>query len=164
MRKCAISKMSIATICSFALCSLILAAPLASANDRDNDRNRHCSNRTLSGDYGTEVKGLLLPAPGVSLEFRGLSITHFNGSGGLVALEHIVVGGSPAAPGWVQSSGNYTVNPDCTGSMTVNTPLSPVPLNLRFVVVDNGKEIFAVLDAHALLSVFTKVGSSDHDD
>ena len=160
MRKCAISRMSIVTICSVALCSLILASPLALGDDRD----RPCSNRTLSGDYGTDVKGLLLPAPGTSIEFRGLSMTHFNGSGGLVAMEHIVVGGSPAVPGWVQSSGNYTVNPDCTGSMTVNTPLSPVPLNLRFVVVDNGKEVLGVLDAHALLSVFTKVGSVDRHD
>jgi hypothetical protein len=106
---------------------------------------------------------LLLPAPGVSLEFRGLTLTHFNGDGGMTAMESIVVGGNLQSPDWVQSSGNYTINPDCTGTATINTPLSPVPLQLHLIVVDNGKRAFSVLDASALLTTFIRVGSG-HDD
>jgi hypothetical protein len=39
----------------------------------------------------------------------------------------------------------------------VNTPNSPVPLTLAFVVVKDGKEVRSVLDANAIVSVFTKV-------
>ena len=39
----------------------------------------------------------------------------------------------------------------------VNTPNSPVPLHLAFVVVRQGKEIHTVLDANAISTVFNKV-------
>jgi hypothetical protein len=41
--------------------------------------------------------------------------------------------------------------------MVKETPNSPVPLVLAFVVVRRGTEIHNVNDAHALLSVFIKV-------
>jgi hypothetical protein len=91
-------------------------------------------------------------------------MTHFDGHGGKTSMESIVVGGNLASPTWLQSSGNYTINPDCTGTETDNTPLSPVPINLHLVVVDNGKKEFSVNDAHALLTTCTKVGSGKHHD
>jgi hypothetical protein len=160
MRNCAVSKMSIVAIHLIVLCSLIFASSFAWANDGD----RPCSNRTLSGDYGDEAKGFLLPAPGVSIEFGTLGPTHFNGKGGMTSLEYTVIGGSPAAPGWTPTSGNYSVNPDCTGTATVNTPFSPVPLHLHLLIVNNGKEVFAVLNAHAILTTYIKVESGDHHD
>jgi hypothetical protein len=161
MQRCVLlSRISILAIRTIVVSSLVLAASTVWANDGD----RQCSNRTLSGDYGCEVRGLLLPAPGVSIEFRGLTMTHFNGDGGVTAMESIVVGGNLVSPNWVQSSGNYTVNPDCTGTETSNTPLSPVPIHLQLVVVDNGKKSFLVNDAHALLTTCIKVGSADRDE
>jgi hypothetical protein len=41
--------------------------------------------------------------------------------------------------------------------MLTTTPNSQEPLNLAIVVVRHGTEIHAVLDAHALSSVFIKV-------
>jgi len=55
------------------------------------------------------------------------------------------------------ASGIYAVNPDCTGTATVNTPNSPVPLVLGLIIVKNGNEVDMVLDSDAILSVFTKV-------
>ena len=160
MQRCVLlSRISILAIRTIVVSSLVLAASTVWANDGD----RQCSNRTLSGDYGCEVRGLLLPAPGVSIEFRGLTMTHFNGDGGVTAMESIVVGGNLVSPNWVQSSGNYTINPDCTGTAPINTPHSPVPLQLHLIVVDNGKRAFSVLDASALLTTFIRVGSG-HDD
>jgi hypothetical protein len=65
--------------------------------------------------------------------------------------------GTPLQPGWTAASGTYTVNPDCTGTAVVNTPNSPVPLNLALVAVREGKEIHAVLDSNAISTVFTRV-------
>jgi hypothetical protein len=85
-------------------------------------------------------------------------MTHFDGRGDLSWVEHTVVNGAPLSPGFaVRATGTYSVNHDCTGSMTVNTPNSPVPLKLFFVIVKHGTEIRAVLDTNAIATVFTKV-------
>jgi hypothetical protein len=118
-----------------------------------------CSNRTLWGDYGGSVEGVLIvPGPG-QLPFRAVVMNHFDGRGNLTAVEHVVVNGIPVNPTtpWTPATGTYTVNPDCTGTMVKETPNSPVPLVLAFVVVRRGTEIHIVNDAHALLSVFIKV-------
>jgi hypothetical protein len=118
-----------------------------------------CSNRTLFGDYGAAVEGVLIIPGGIQLPFRAVTMNHFDGQGNSTSLEHVVVNGVPLNPGtyWTPGSGTYTVNPDCTGTMVANTPNSPEPLNLAFVVVRHGTEIHAVLDAHALSTVFIKV-------
>jgi hypothetical protein len=85
-------------------------------------------------------------------------MTEFDGSGNLTWVEHTVINGTLLEPGWTATaSGTYEVNPDCTGTATVNTPNSPVPLILGMVIVNNGKEVHTVLDSNAILSVFTKV-------
>jgi hypothetical protein len=144
------------------LCALLAFGVSAMAQANNTTANSHttnggCANRTIFGDYGGDARGLLLPAPGVSIEFRGLSMTHFDGKGNLTWVEHTVVGGNPVNPGWLEASGTYTVNPDCTGEAVVNTPNSPVPLKFFFVVVKRGKEIRAVLDSNAIATVFIKV-------
>jgi len=119
----------------------------------------HCSNRTLFGDYGASVEGVLILPGGIQLPFRAVTMNHFDGQGNSTSVEHVVVNGVPLNPGtyWTPGSGTYTVNPDCTGTMVGHTPNSPAPLNLAFVVVRHGTEIHAVLDAHALSTVFIKV-------
>jgi hypothetical protein len=48
------------------------------------------------------------------------------------------------------ASGTYSVNANCTGSAMVNTPNSPVPLKLAFVVVKEWKEVRTVFDTNAI--------------
>jgi hypothetical protein len=72
-------------------------------------------------------------------------------------VEHTVINGIPVSAEWTEASGTYSVNPDCTGKAVVNTPNSPVPLNLAFVVVRQGTEIHAVLDSNAISTIFVKV-------
>jgi hypothetical protein len=135
------------------ICGLLASGASAMAQSSD----RQCSNRTLFGNYGFAAEGVLLPAQGISLEFRSVGVAHFDGQGNLTWLEHTVVNGTLLQPGWTEASGSYTVNPNCTGTAVVNTPNSPAPLNFAFVVVREGKEIHTVLDSNAIASVFTKV-------
>jgi hypothetical protein len=154
MKNTSFSRTRIVVIPMMIVC-LVLALG-ASAVGQEPGTGR-CSNRTIFGDYGGDTRGLLLPAPGISIEFRGLTMTHFDGKGNLTWVEHTVVGGNVVNPGWVAASGTYTVNPDCTGSAVVSTPNSPVPLDLALIVVKQGKEIHAVLDSNALSTVFVRV-------
>jgi hypothetical protein len=153
MEKNSISKIVIAAMRSIVLTCLMVSASLTWADDKD----RPCSKYTLFGVYGTDAHGLLLPAPGPSLEFQGLSVTNFDGRGGLTWAEYTVVNGNPVHPGWVRASGTYSVNPDCTATAVVNTPFSPVPLKFFLVVVKHGKEVHGVLNSDALAISFTKV-------
>ena len=156
-------KISMLTV-SVMICGLLASGASAIAQSNDDisalsqSGFRHCSDRTLYGDYGSSSQGLILPAPGVSLPFVGVTMTHFDGRGDLSWVEHTVVNGAPLSPGFtVRATGTYSVNHDCTGSATVNTPNSPVPLKLFFVIVKHGTQINAVLDSNAISTVFTKV-------
>jgi hypothetical protein len=84
-------------------------------------------------------------------------MTHFDGKGHLTWVERTVVNGMPLNLNWTEASGTYKVNSNCTGTAIVNTPNSPVPLNLAFVLVRDGKEVHSVLESNAVSTVFIKV-------
>jgi hypothetical protein len=142
------------------VCGLLASGVSAMAQSATADTHEgHCSNRTLSGEYGCSVQGFLLNVPGLPPQatFVGVTTSKFDGKGNLTGTEHVVVNGMSFNPGFDANSGTYSVNPDCTGTAIVNTPNSPVPLNLYFVIVDNGKEFREVLNTDALLNVCKKV-------
>jgi len=117
-----------------------------------------CSNRTLFGNYGWSSQGQVLPAPGVALPFTSTGVANFDGKGNVSWLEHTVVNGEQLGADWTPStSGTYTVNPDCTGKMVATTPNSPVPLNIFFSLVQQGKQFYTVANGHAISGVYTRV-------
>jgi hypothetical protein len=119
---------------------------------------QRCSNRTLSGSYGYSSQGQVLPAPGVALSFTSTGRANFDGKGNVSWVEHTVIGGMQQGADWTAStSGTYTVNSDCTGSMVATTPNSPVPLNLFFSLVQQGKQFYSVVNGHAITGVWTRV-------
>jgi len=163
MKHSSISRISMLAIPMIIVCFGLASGSSATAQSADaqsartQSGDRDCSNRTLFGAYGSASQGVLLPAPGVVLQFRSVQMTRFDGRGNLTWVEHTVINGTPAGPGWTPATGTYTVNPDCTGAATVNTLNSPVPLNLFFVLVKHGTEIHMILNSDAISTVFIKV-------
>jgi hypothetical protein len=155
MKRNSIARVLVATFQTVIVCSLLASGVSAMAESDD----KRCSNRTLLGDYGSVSEGVLLNVPGLPPEaqFRAVTMTHFDGKGNLSWVEHTVINGTLLEPGWTPASGTYAVNQDCTGTAVVNTPNSPFPLSLAFVVVKQGTEVHTVLDTDAVTSVFTKV-------
>ena len=142
------------------VCGLLAFSVSAGAQLRSESASGgRCTNRILNGDYGCSVTGVLLNVPGLPPEAKFVAVTtsHFDGQGNVTGTEHAVVNGMSFNPGWDTNSGTYTVNSDCTGTSSVTTPNSPVPLDLYFVVVDNGKEFSQVLNANALLTVCKRI-------
>lgn len=130
----------------------MFAAPLAMAGAflacsglaiAGQDDDGACSNRTLQGDYGFTVEGLILPAPGVSVPVRGLHLTHFDGKGNVTQVDSILANGDPISD-WTPATGTYHVDANCIGTMTLH-PGNGGFVNLRIVVVRNGKEIHALV-------------------
>ena len=158
-----VPKISILAVPIMAACFGLASSSAAIAQSADAQsaqfQSMHggCSDRTLFGAYGAAVEGVLLPVPSVVLQFRAITLNHFDGRGHLTSVEHTVINGAQAGADWTPGSGTYSVNPDCTGTATLNTPNSPVPLDLYFVVVKDGREIHAVLNSNAISTVFTKV-------
>jgi hypothetical protein len=153
-----ISRISITTPL-MVVCGLLALSGFAMA--QSDDQHCSCTNRTLSGDYGSTTQGVLLPNPGLppELPFTSIEVTHFDGQGNFTGMEHTVVNGVSRDLDWTANSGTYSVNPNCTGKIVLNTPNSPVPLNIFFVVVRHGTQFYSNLGAAgALSSTWTKVG------
>jgi hypothetical protein len=143
------------------VCGLLVSGVSAMADS--DDQRCSCSNRTLSGDYGSTAQGVLLPNPGMppELPFTSIGVTHFDGKGNFKGVEHTVVNGVQQGLDWTANSGTYAVNSDCTGTLVLNTPNSPIQLTLFFVIVRHGTQFYSNLGAGgALASTWTKVGES----
>ena len=142
------SKLPLVATSALVMCCSLLPASSAGAAT--------CSNITIQGSYGYHAEGMLAPAPNLSLTFRSVGMTHFDGDGHVTWVEHTVIGGVSLAPGFTAASGTYHVNANCTGSAVINTPNSPVPLHLSFIVVNDGKEVHSVLSTDAVSTEFIR--------
>ena len=118
----------------------------------------HCSNRTLSGNYGFSAQGQVFPPPPTPpAPFTSTGMANFNGNGTVSWVEHTVIAGQQQGADWTASiSGTYAVNSDCTGSMVIVTPNSPVPLNIFFSIVQQGKQFYSVVNGHAISGAWTR--------
>ena len=113
-----------------------------------------CSNATLEGDYGFILTGTRpTPNPGVPVEtVVGVAITNFDGNGNLTQTDNIHGSVTGFTAPDRKGTGTYTINADCSGTMTLSDPGSPT-LTLRIVVVDNGNEVrAAVVDPTATVA------------
>jgi hypothetical protein len=134
------------------ICGLLTSASSAMAQSATSEsHDGHCSNRTLSGDYGFTLEGIIL-AP--NFQIRGVVMQHYDGNGNITQVDHVVLNGMPPAQEWTPGTGSYTVNSDCTGSAVLHTPTE---LKLHFVVVKHGTEIRQVVDGDAVIATGNKV-------
>jgi hypothetical protein len=155
------SRTSIQTlIACFVLASSAIAVAQSSSEDavegHEGASATHkcvCSDRTLSGKYGTQIEGDL----SAGLPLRTLTLMNYNGAGKFSSVDHVVVDGNPPDDEWRQSTGTYKVNPDCTGSASVEVAPGNPPLTFHFIVTDHGREILLVVDGGAIRGVGHKV-------
>ncbi len=126
---------------------LMLASACVQAEDLGSGNG--CSNATLTGEYGFTISGTrpLGPPPAPIEQFVGLAVTHFDGNGGLIQPAGSSHGSMSGDSQTDTGFGSYSLNADCTGTMTLTldgrTP--PVSLRIWMVVVDGGKEVHLVV-------------------
>lgn len=113
-----------------------------------------CSNATLQGLYGINISGTR-PAPppvsgipnyvpGTIENVIGVDTRTFDGAGNFTQVSNDKGSLSGLAPNRV-GHGTYSVNPDCSGTITLNIPGIPFPIVLDIVVVDHGKEFRGIV-------------------
>ena len=105
---------------------------------------KECSNATLRGSFGYTSTGTLLdsyvPAPFAG-PFGEVGRQTFDGRGNTSATATTSSNGNIAP---VTIEGTYTVNPDCTGSMTLNVSPFDSTVHADFVIDRDGAELRAI--------------------
>jgi hypothetical protein len=124
-------------------------------DDRNEGQHKRCSNRTLTGDYGIQIEGNRTDVNDATL--RTLVLAHFHGDGTLTEIDHVVFNGQPPDEEWRPSTGTYSVNPDCTGSASIDVAPGFPPLGYHFIVVNQGRKFILVVDGGAINGVAYKV-------
>lgn len=140
-----ISRRSVASMISgLGLAAAIAAIPSSGAGAATWDREHEhfsCSNETLRGDYGFTLTGTRPSMPGgPQVSVVGVAMTTFNGDGTLTQTDNVHADTPtppfvPDRPG----TGFYSLNPDCSGSMSLTA--GGMTLTLSIVVVDHGREV-----------------------
>ena len=130
--------------------------PAQSNSSANSDTHGKCSSRTLFGAYGMQIEGTIL---GPNIILRTLVLAQFDGKGQLSGVDYVVHDGVPPPPGdeWRPSTGTYIVNPDCTGSVSIDVEPGNPPLSYHFIIVEQGRKMLIVVDGGAINGVAYKV-------
>jgi hypothetical protein len=117
----------------------------SSATDPANTAQPQCSTALLRGTYGGEFSGVAFDADGAPLrEYVGNGMGTFDGTGSMVNRFSGAANGQPFEG---TSTASYTVNADCTGSMTgtvTSSSSGEVASQIDMLIVDGGRQLFLV--------------------
>ena len=134
-----------------AAAALVLSlAPLATAQDRG------CSNATLRGTFAYTSTGSIATPPAIAGPFVEVGTQTFDGNGGTTATATSSQNGNIST---LTVIGTYTLNPDCTGTMTLQVTFPGIPtfpVDVSFVVDDGGNGFQAIETDPGL--VITRLG------
>lgn len=119
-----------------AVTALVLGlATTAKANDKG------CSNATLIGTFGFTSTGFITTPPAVAGPFAGVGTQAFDGNGATTATATQSQSGNIRQ---VTITGTYSVNPDCTGTLTLLASPGGFTSHFYFVIDDTGNEFLAI--------------------
>ncbi len=119
-----------------------------------------CSNAMLRGTYIFTITGQILAPPAAAGTVSGVAQTDFDGKGNLTQLDHVIHNGTVPVEDWRPAIGSYSINPDCTGWMTlIPQPIDPADaspeLKLYIVVSKDGQLIRTVVSGSPTTPPFT---------
>ena len=131
-----------------AAAALALAiSPTAKADDKG------CSNATLRGTFAYTSTGFITAPPAFAGPFAETGTQTFDGNGGTTAAVTLSQNGNILA---VTVTGTYKVNPDCTGTFTLQVSPIGITVHVFFVLDDSGQEFQAIETDPGL--VITRIG------
>jgi len=108
--------------------------------------SRSCNNQLIRGTYGFTIVGDKLGGAGPTGPQVGVAVATFDGHGNFHQIDAVTVAGIDVSDfTHPVATGTYQVNPDCTGTFTIEFTDGRPPVNTSFVVVEAGWEIDAVV-------------------
>jgi hypothetical protein len=147
------------------LLSAFAAAASSVALAHDNDRRFQCSNETLEGVFALSISGTR-PAPpppsgapsyvpGTIEQLIGVGTRTFNGDGTFQQITNEKGSLSGLLFPNRALQGTYSVNPDCSGTLTLFVPGLPVPIVYDIVVDHSGRKFESIVASPAAVMVTT---------
>src|SRR5213082_3084878 len=94
----------------------LVVLTLALATSSAVTANANCNDSTIKGTYAFTIHGQIL-TPNGPLLVDGIAKTTFDGQGELTQVSAVAINGNIPLI-WSPSTGTYTVNSDCTGTIT----------------------------------------------
>jgi hypothetical protein len=141
------------------LCLLALAGLGLSAASAQSD-SKLCNNELIRGNYGFTVQGTKLGGKGPTGQQVGIALTEFDGKSSLTQIDTVTIDGTVVADfTHTPATGSYTVNPNCTGTFTIDFTDGRPPVTANFVVVNNGDEIDTVVTSAGGMEGILATGS-----
>jgi hypothetical protein len=123
--------------------SLLLLTLALAASSTLTARASSCSDSTISGTYAFTLRGTIFLPDGSTLLIDGIAKQTYDGKGNMTQIDAVATNGF-LAQGWRPGTGTYSVNSDCTGTLTIVVPgLSD--LHLQFIVAQSGNTIHQVV-------------------
>ena len=116
---------------SFVTAALTLTAVIAIADTAP------CDAKSLTGNYGYKLTGFVYDNQGYTYYLGAVGRIVSDGAGNLTGTDTYSFDGTVAKR---QISGSYTVNADCTGSITLTSPGS-LTTSADFVITNNGVDV-----------------------
>src|SRR5277367_2029159 len=114
------------TLIITAVAALALSiAPMAKADDKG------CSNASLQGTYGYSSFGTITAPPEIAGPIAEVGTQNFDGRGNTTATATISSSGTIVP---LTITGLYTVNPDCTGTFTLQVAPFGIVVDVLFVI------------------------------
>jgi hypothetical protein len=115
--------------------------------------DKGCTNAMMQGTFAYTSTGSIAAPPEIAGPFVEVGTQTFDGRGGTIAAVTLSQNGNILP---VTVTGTYTVNPDCTGTMTLQ--VSPIDVTVHiFFAIDDGGNGFQAIETDAGL-VITRVG------
>ncbi len=101
-----------------------------------------CSISTFKGAYGLAINGFFYFPDGSQGVYSSAGVAVADGAGGIAGTDTVNVDGTPSRGR--QFTGTYTMNSDCTGSMSLKDAKVAAIANLDLVLTNGGKNVALV--------------------
>jgi hypothetical protein len=95
-----------------------------------------CDASVISGTYGYAIQGFFFDSGGNLQVYSSAGAFVLDGAGNLVGKETDAASGAVSRAAVI--TGTYTVNSDCSGSFTTNSPTVGGPFTYDFAITDSG--------------------------
>ena len=115
----------------------VTALALGVANAAEADNYKGCSNATLKGTFSHMGTGFVTAPPTMAGPLGGVGTDTFDGNGNMTGTAALNMNGNPVS---ASETGTYKVNPDCTGTYTVQFSVGG-GTSVSFVITAAGHEI-----------------------
>ena len=103
--------------------------------------NKGCSNASLKGTFAFTRTGFFVSPPAFAGPLAEVGTQNFDGRGATTYTATLSQN-SNIVP--VTATGSYTVNPDCTGTMTMQVSPFGITLRISFALANSGNEFHAI--------------------